>query len=331
MAQAGPFYDLDDDAFPLPMPAARTVEKAGRGGARFLVASMYTASYADRAERLRASCERFGLPYLLQEVPTIHNSISARGTPDLRYTKANFIRTLLEQRGQPVLYVDTDCVFRAYPALLDEFLDGGTDFAVFNWAADPDNEAFYPIDVRSGGRVFHGRFYAFSHRVASYAPEQLLCTGCVQLYRSSPGIDALLERWHRTVRRFPGTADDSCLAFAFNNREARFPAIRSRWLPKEYVRRAYWIYVKPVIDHPDLSEPGAGLPSIPDGPQGREFYRERAEIIADRFSESCIVDIQARTICVAVDGKLAVVGPTDWEFWVDPQQRALATMNLEIP
>lgn len=40
-----------NDAFPL--PATRTTENKGRGGSRFLMASMYTASYADRAERLR--------------------------------------------------------------------------------------------------------------------------------------------------------------------------------------------------------------------------------------------------------------------------------------
>lgn len=324
--------DMDaNDAFPLPMPAARTNENLGRSGSRFLVVSMYTASFAGQAERLRASCEKFALPYALQEVPTIHNSISASGSPDLRYTKANFIHTMLARHGQPILYLDADCVFRSYPVLLDEYLDGGTDFAVFNWAADPDNEAFYPIDVRSGGKIYHARFYAFSHRVASYCPAQLLCSGSVQLYRRSPGIDALLERWHRAIRKFPGTADDACLAFAFNNREAQFPAIRNRWLPKEYVRSAIWIYVKPVIDHPDLSEPGRGLPSVPDGPDGKEFYRERAEIVPDRFSESCIIDIQERTICVAMDGKLTVVGPTDWEFWVDPESRALATVDLEIP
>ena len=101
---------------------------------------------------------------MLQEVPTIHNSISASGSSDLRYTKANFIHSLLSRYGQPILYVDADCVFRSYPALIDEFLTGGTDFAIFNWAADPDNEAFFPIDVRCGGKIHHARFYAFSHR-----------------------------------------------------------------------------------------------------------------------------------------------------------------------
>ena len=320
-----------NDAFPLPLLATRTTENTGRGGSRFLVASMYTASYAHRAERLRASCENLELPYVLQEVPTIHNSISASGSADLCYTKANLIHSLLSRYGRPILYVDADCVFRSYPALIDEFLAGGTDFAIFNWAADPDNEAFFPVDVRSGGKIFHGRFYAYSHRVGSYSQTQLLCSGCVQLYKRSPGVDALLERWQHTIQKFPGTADDSCMAFAFNNRGAQFPAIRSQWLPKEYVRRAFWIYVKPVIDHPDLDVPGRGLPSIPDGPEGKEFYRERVENIPERFSESCIIDIQERMICVAVDGKLTVVGPTDWEFWVDPENQTPVIMDLEIP
>lgn len=318
-----------DHAFPLPLPETRTTERRA-AAASFLVASMYTASYAERAERLRASCERLDLPYVLHEVPSIHNSISTSGSSDLRYTKANFIHSLLSRYGQAILYVDADCVFRSYPVLIDELLEGGTDFAIFNWAADPDNEAFFPVDVRCGEKIFHARFYAFSHRVASYAPAQLLCSGCVQLYRRSPGVDALLERWHRTIQKFPGTGDDSCMAFAFNNRGAQFPAIRHRWLPKEYARCAFWIYVKPVIDHPDLSEPGKGLPSVPDGPEGMEFYRERSEIIPDRFSENCIIDIQERTICVAADGKLTVVGPTEWEFWVDPENQTPVIVDLEI-
>jgi hypothetical protein len=58
----------------------------------YLIASLYTASHRPLAERLAASLTRFGLPYALYEVPTVHRSLSVRGTDDPAYTKASFVR-----------------------------------------------------------------------------------------------------------------------------------------------------------------------------------------------------------------------------------------------
>src|SRR6185295_18625978 len=119
---------------------------------------MFTPGYADFAERLRKSCEQIRVPHALHEVATVHTSTSVQGSPDLALTKPNFIRTLLERYRKPILYVDTDLVFRSYPTLIEELLEKGTSFAIYNWLADGENDAFYPIDLRLKGRVIEDRY-----------------------------------------------------------------------------------------------------------------------------------------------------------------------------
>src|SRR5688572_17413831 len=99
--------------FPLPFNSVRQIS-GGREG-RYVVGAMFTASYAEKAERLAASCERFGLQYAIHEVQVIHRSIYILGADDLAYTKANFIHHLLVTHGKPVLYLDADCEFVAEP------------------------------------------------------------------------------------------------------------------------------------------------------------------------------------------------------------------------
>src|SRR6185369_14654283 len=99
----------------------------------FPVVAMYTDGYADKAARLRASCERLGLPHDIQRVPSVHNSISRQGTDDLQFTKSSFIRRLLDKHRRPLLYVDADCEFRSAPTLIAELLADGTEFAIYNW------------------------------------------------------------------------------------------------------------------------------------------------------------------------------------------------------
>jgi len=49
-----------------------------------------------------------------------------------------------------VLYVDADCEFRSAPALIGELLAGGTEFAIYNWAADRHTEAYLPAPIVMG-------------------------------------------------------------------------------------------------------------------------------------------------------------------------------------
>src|SRR5256885_2123566 len=144
------------------LPRARIIE--GGGPRAYIVGGMFTAAYSKKAERLAASCERFRLPYVLHEVPTIHRSISARGSDDLSYTKPNFILHLLSKYQKPVLYLDCDVEVVRYPELLDELISARTDFAVYNGYADAEStDKFLPFEssVSAEAALIGNRFYRF--------------------------------------------------------------------------------------------------------------------------------------------------------------------------
>jgi len=318
-------------AFPLPFPSSGTIDQSGRRGkSRFLVAAMYTQSYADRAARLRASCDEVGVPYVLHQIPHVHSSTSVKGVPDLGVTKPNFIKTLLERHRRPILYVDADCVFRGYPALIDELVAGRTTFAAYNWAADEDNEAFYPVEVNRAGKAVAGRFFRYSHRIGFHCDDQLVCSGCVQLYDDSPAASAFLETWHRTIEKFPQAPDDQCLAFTFNNGGARLEGMKYRWLPKEYSRYSWWIFSRPVIDHPDVAGLGAsGFRTIPSSSELKHLYRERCTPTEPRFPDNAVVDIEARALYELADGSLNWLGPLELEAWITEPIPPLASLEVE--
>jgi hypothetical protein len=316
--------------FPLPLSFTRTLDGSSRGSpGSFLVAAMFTPGYAERAEALRRSCERFGLPYLLCEVTAIHTSVSMRGTPDPAFAKPNFIRHLLERHRRPVLYLDADCVFRSPPVLVERLLADGTSFAIYNWLADPDNDAFYPVDVRLDGRVIRDRFFDYSHRIGYYSTEQLICSGCVQLYDTSPAAAALLARWQAVIARYPEAQDDHCLAFAFNNGGSKIGGLRCAWLPKEYARSAWWIFTPPVIDHPEL--PGVGISGhkeLPRSAELRNFYAERCEPTDARFAENSVIDVQEKLLYSLADGRLQLLGPLELELHLAERSRAPVTLDI---
>jgi len=118
--------------------------------------------------------------------------------------------------------------------------------------------------------------------------------------------------------RFPGCADDHCLDFAFNNGGSRIPGLRPFWLPKAYARCPWWIYVKPVVDHPDFPADSAGFKLIPEAPDAMRFFEARAERTEGRFPETCVIDVRERRMYEYVDGRLISLGPTELQFWVQP-------------
>lgn len=287
----------------------------------FLVAAMYTDSYAAKAERLRRSCERFGLRHELRRVPSVHQSISKAGTPDLRYTKPLFILEVLEKRRGPVLYVDADCEFRAPPALIGELLARGTEFAIYNWAADRNTEAYLPAPIVMGapdGATGSGpRFFRFAFKFEHHDPSQLLCSGAVQLYADTPAARALLQAWQRTIEAFPAAADDFSLCYAYNNRGPELAALRAAWLPKPYARYAWWIHVEPVIDHPDFAAEATHFTPIDESAGRKPFYPERAERLhnAPVFPPECIVDVHGRRLLTIANKAIVREEPIDREFW----------------
>jgi hypothetical protein len=192
--------------FPLPFKSMRILSGGAEGA--FVVGAVFTQAYAAKAERLAASCEKFGLQYAIHQVPSVHRATSARGSGDLAYTKANIIRSLLAAHKKPVLYVDADCEFVSPPGLIDQLVRSGRDFAIYNWLADDDTDKFRPIELSPspGEPPAANRFYRFSGSVDWVSASQLMCSGCVQFYADSFPARALLRRWHRTVASFPDCA-----------------------------------------------------------------------------------------------------------------------------
>lgn len=279
------------------MSSAHTQERP-----QYLIASLYTASYRPLAERLAASLTQFGLPYALYEVPTVHRSLSVRGTDDPTYTKANFVRHLLDLRGVPILYLDCDCVMRSEPKLIGSLIEAGTEFAIYNWLADQHTDAYAPVELRGpDGQAVKpaNRFFRFSHSIDAYAPTQLICSGATQFYANSPAARALLETWAAVIDEHPGVEDDQCLDWAFNFRLSDAQRPKSLWLDKAYARYLFWIFSRPVIDHPQFPDGArprmAPYKPLPTNPR---FRVELAEMrtVAPMLPRDCLIDTQLKRL-----------------------------------
>jgi hypothetical protein len=308
------------ESFPLPFKSVRHIS-GGRDG-RYIVGAMFTAGYSKKAERLAASCEKFGLPYVLHEVPTVHRSIHSLGSDDLSYTKANFIHHLLVEHGKPVLYLDADCEFVSEPDLVDQLVGSGCDFAIYNWLADEHTDVFVPIELGIGpdGPPIKNRFYRFSRSLDWYSTTQLVCSGCVQFYGNSEAARLLLAAWQQNIVMFPASADDGCLSFTFNNPGPRSNELKVQWLPKAYARISWWIYVKPVINHRGHPQRDSKFLSIMDmDPSGRRgWYPDRTELrtVACLFPRDCIIDTERRVVGKIVGDQLVTIKTTDQTFWI---------------
>jgi len=306
--------------FPLPFKSLRTI--SGGGDQPFIVGAMFTAAYANKAARLAASCESFGLSFELHEVPTVHASISASGSSDPSFTKANFIHHLLKKHRKPVLYMDSDCEIVARPELISELARSDCDFAIYNWLADDYTDMFKPVGVETAcAAPVSNRFYRFGGSVDWYSTTQLVCSGLVQFYRASLAARVLLMRWHQTVLEFPGSADDQCLDFTYNNlkKGSWLPkALKARWLPKAYARIAFWIYAKPIINHAELPASNSNFTRIKD-PAGRQRrYQsglEKKQGVCP-IPRDCIVDTQQGMLCKQVDGQVVPFERTEQKFWL---------------
>jgi hypothetical protein len=285
----------------------------------FVVASMFTANVRPLADRLKFSLEKLQLNFVLYEVPTIHCSISTKGTDDITFCKPNFIRFVLSEHHSPILYVDADVVFRRMPDKVLEFVTQRIDFAAYNWLADAATDAYMPQTVACNGVSFSNRFYGFSHSVDDLDPAQLIVSGAVQYYAS--GADPLLRHWLETINRFPRVMDDQVLDYTYNF-VLRKRTLRTSWLPKGYCRYPWWIHVQPVLDHPEF-------PTIPDPTRTFKFASgiERFNLESTRvcrsagpFPRDCLIDTYEKCLIRTDRGGAPVaVHRFATELWINGQ------------
>jgi len=293
----------------------------------FLVAAIYTADYAPRAARLEASLRALGLAYVLYEVPHVHRSMSRRGRDDAAYTKAAFIHALLDRYESAILYVDADMVFRAHPEVIANAASTGVDFAIYNWLADEHTDAFKALPENAAEPlppIHAARFLGFSHSVDHFATDQLLCSGATQFYGNSAGARRLLDAWAGVIEQQPGVADDHCLDLCFNNGLAA--PLSVRWLQKDYVRYNWWIYVKPLIDHPDAPAAGTDFARIAESAERPRMHRARLRLrpVESLIPRDCVIDVPRRMLCRVLppahtDGprRLVPVAPLKQELFLE--------------
>lgn len=217
---------------------------------------MVTSSHLAQGLRLLESCRNLSIPVVLYEIPSVHKSISPSGSDNLSYTKASFITFLLEKYNKPILYIDGDCIMVEPPSLMYSLVETGVDFGIFNWLAEKHTEAYMPVEIQvqqgNSTVLTTDRFYGYSHSVNHFDTNQLLCSGAVQFWNNTNKAKELLSMWQQVVERNPDCPDDHCLDFAYNHPGSSIVGFKAEWFDKSYTRIAWWIYAKPVINHPDL-------------------------------------------------------------------------------
>jgi hypothetical protein len=220
------------------------------GMTAYVAVAMATQSMLHLAARLRDSLIAHHIEHLIYIVPTIHCSISLKGTPDIAFSKPVFIERCLDEVERPLLYLDADVVLKERPSF-DAFVKDGTDFAIYNFLADSKSDAFAPVSLPFGGRIWKTRFYMLSQRFEMSDPSQLAAAGPTQFYANSKAARKLLDNWRKTIERLPAVADDESLDYTFNTFKR---PLKNKWLGREYCRYPFWLTTQPLIDHPQFPD-----------------------------------------------------------------------------
>jgi hypothetical protein len=317
--------------FPMPFPYKRIYKesRSSLDNSPFVVVSMFTAGspyYFRCADRLAASCERHQLPCVLYEVPDVHSSITPAGNDDLSFTKANFICFTMQRfSGKDILYLDTDMFFAAYPERISEISRLEYDFAIYNWLNDQHNEAYIPLNMKIEAGNVYSDLYIFSHHVGYYCPRQLLCSGGVQFYRNSAEARHLLESWQGIIADAPGSADDECLDYAFNNSGFKSNKMKPFWLDKSYLRLPWWPHIKPVILHPTIPKAGAGRSPIPEKNNHKRFYPEQCRKRTEEFyfPADYVIDTKNGFLLKFNNEQLVDSRKISQMFWICPEDEGI--------
>lgn len=163
-----------------------------------IICSYFTPAYRDKADKLKASCERFGYQHRIIELP------EAKSWIDGIHKKCQIILNVLLDVRQTVIWIDADAeILKPIPD--ETWLD--CDWAAYNWHGDPQNTLGIYFDE---ARVLH--------------------SGGVTVWAySAPAIELLL-RWHRALLANPEGVDDQVLDAVLNL--VSIP-LRRKNLPKE--------------------------------------------------------------------------------------------------
>ena len=217
----------------------------------FIIISFFTESYIDKANRLIKSLNNFDLSYKIFKIPNIHFSKSIKGINDISFSQPNLILNCIDNFNSSVLYVDVDMVFKEKPKEIFYIEKNKIDFAVYNWFEDKDNDAFQPVKATINGKIY--TFYKRTHSIDYFndSVTQLYSSGGVSFHSKSKLSKKILNEWKKNISLYPKSPDDQTLDYTFNNIKDNLKNIKTYWLDKSYCRCKFWIFTKPVIDHPD--------------------------------------------------------------------------------
>lgn len=283
-----------------------------KGSDSFITCGMFTETHIHFAKRLVESLNKFKMPHAVYLVPDIHASISPKGRLDSEFNKPNFIKNCIKAHNQNILYIDVDCVIQEYPALISDFEKEKVDFAILNWLKLEDNQCFTPVKSLDG-------YYMFSNSIDFLSDEQLICSGAVQYWAKTNESISLLHSWQEIVILNPNVQDDWSLDYTFNNKcSSDHAKLKTEWLEKKYCRYAWWIFDKPIINHPDIPFSGARSEEIVDK-EGRQrvnvkyLFRKKMQRL---LRENEIIDTN-RKLIIDVNGDVPFVSRAlNNQFWL---------------
>jgi hypothetical protein len=279
----------------------------------FLIVSFYTKNFEDKALRLANSLTKFNLSYKIFEIPEIHFSKSNKGSANINYCMPKLILDSLKISKQPILYVDSDIVFKKNPELLFSFKEKKIDFAIYNFVEDDDNEGYLPfkINITENNNLIPKEFYITKVSVPLFNSQnhekQMLTAGAVAYFSNSEASMSLLEKWLQNIKLFPKAVDDQTLDYTFNIDFNKKKKLNVFWLPKSYCRYSFWIFTDPVINHPDelTYRPEDNFDDI----TGKKRYIRKNILkrLNAKIDKSHFIDIKKKLILKVVSNKIEIV------------------------
>ena len=212
--------------------------------AQFWAASLYTSSYAFKAERLKASCKAFGVCCAASFVPDGAYEGLHEGDFELRHyliaTKPLFMLEAWRSSHLPLAWLDVDLEFHAFPTL---FTPRGWD----------------DVHLRTGGVPRDVLLWNWQANVTMFDGRRLKTASGVAWFNKTDAAEHLLVAWSEAMAYTDNikAPDDQALDLLVND-DGWIDRCSFGWLPESYLRMMpRHKHIEPVIDH-DRGAPVSG-------------------------------------------------------------------------
>tara|TARA_B100001093_G_scaffold219723_1_gene210697 strand:- start:176 stop:886 length:711 start_codon:yes stop_codon:yes gene_type:complete len=213
----------------------------------------------------------------------------------------------------PLLYVDSDIVFKKKPELIFSFTEKKIDFAIYNFIEDTDNEGYLPlkINIKQNDKLVPKEFFVTKVSVpllnSKNYEKQMLTAGAVAYFSNTKVAIDLLKRWLENIKRFPRAVDDQTLDYTFNIDLNEKKKLNIYWLPKNYCRYNFWIFTDPIINHPDelTYRPEDNFDDITG--IKRYIRKNILKRINAKIDKTHLIDIEKKLILKIVNNKIEIV------------------------